>query len=58
MKSRIIILLLAILFFSSCGASMTVCECLKDDGSHKKECDELGNSMSTEEMRREISKCK
>jgi len=58
MKSRIIILLLAFVFFSSCGTSMTVCECLKDDGSHKKECDKLGNSMTEAEMRSEIAKCK
>jgi hypothetical protein len=45
-------------FLFSCGSKMTVCECLKDDGSHKKECDDLGNKMSSSEMREEIAKCK
>ncbi len=39
-------------------SKMTVCDCLKDDGTHKEECDELGNSMSEAEMSREIAKCK
>ena len=51
-----------ILFFtltlSSCSSKMSVCDCLKDDGTHKKECDKWGNSMTEEEMSREISKCK
>jgi len=48
----------AILILSGCGSKMTVCDCLKDDGSHKKECDDLGNKMSTSEMSEEIAKCK
>lgn len=45
---------------TSCGSKskkISVCECLKDEGSHKQECDELGNSMSSSEMNEEISKC-
>lgn len=45
-------------FLLSCGNKVTVCDCLKDDGSHKKECDELGNKMSSSEMRREMAKCR
>ena len=44
--------------FSNCGSKVTICDCLKDDGSHKKECDKLGNSMTSAEMNREIAKCK
>ncbi len=51
-------ILFASLILSSCGSKMTVCDCLKDDGSHKKECDKLGNSMTSQEMNREMSKCK
>ena len=43
---------------NSCGSKVTVCDCLKDDGTHRKECDKLGNSMSESEMSREIAKCK
>lgn len=39
-------------------SKMTVCDCLKDDGTHKKECDELARSMSEAELSREIAKCK
>jgi hypothetical protein len=46
------------LLLTSCGSKMTVCDCLKDDGSHKKECDDLGNSMSSSEMREELANCK
>jgi len=46
------------LMLSSCGSQITVCECLKDDGSHKEECDELGNSMSSSEMFEAMAKCK
>ena len=31
----------AILILSGCGSKMTVCDCLKDDGSNKEECDNL-----------------
>jgi hypothetical protein len=51
-------LFFASLMLSSCGSKMTVCECLKDDGANKKECDELGNSMSASERSAEIDKCK
>ena len=51
-------ILFASLILSSCGSKMTVCDCLKDDGSHKKECDDLGNKMSSSEMREEMAKCK
>jgi len=51
-------ILFASLILSSCGSKMTVCDCLKDDGSHKKECDDLGNKMSSSEMREEKAKCK
>ena len=50
-------ILFASLILSSCGSKMTVCDCLKDDGSHKKECDDLGNKMSSSEMSREMAKC-
>jgi len=43
---------------TGCESDITVCECLRDDGTHKKECDRLGNSMTDEEMSREIKKCK
>ena len=46
------------LLITSCGSKLTVCDCLKDDGKHKKECDKLGNSMSESEMSRAIAKCK
>ena len=46
------------LLLTSCGSKMTVCDCLKDDGSHKKECDDLGNSMSSSEMIEELANCK
>jgi hypothetical protein len=58
MKSRLLFVLFATILFASCGTTMTVCDCLKDDGSHKKECDELGNSLSETEMSKEIAKCK
>jgi hypothetical protein len=51
-------ILFASFIMTSCGSKVTVCDCLKDDGSHKKECDDLGNSMSSAEMRREMAKCK
>ena len=51
-------ILFASLILSSCGSKITVCDCLKDDGSHKKECDDLGNKMSSSEMRDEMAKCK
>jgi hypothetical protein len=51
------VILFASLVLFSCGSKMTVCECLKDDGSHKKECDDLGKKMSSSEMREEIAKC-
>ena len=56
----LVVLLITTFVFSSCGSNskkISVCECLKDDGSHKKECDDLGNSMSSSEMDEEISKC-
>ena len=56
--SKIILATVVITMFSNCGSKVTICDCLKDDGSHKKECDKLGNSMTSEEMNREISKCK
>lgn len=43
--------------FQSCSSNVTVCQCLKDDGSHKEECDELGNSLTEEEMSNEMNKC-
>ncbi len=52
------VILFASLIIISCGSKMTVCDCLKDDGSHKKECDNIGNSMSSSEMREEMAKCK
>ncbi|MEN9399008.1 MAG: hypothetical protein RL632_109 [Bacteroidota bacterium] len=42
---------------NSCSSDITVCECLKDDGSHKEECDELGRSMTEEELSREMNAC-
>ena len=51
-------IIFASFILTSCGNSMTVCDCLKDDGSHKKECDKLGNSMTSQEMNREMSKSK
>ena len=59
---KLILFFGAILFTSfilvSCGNSMSVCDCLKDDGSHKEECDKLGNSMTSQEMSTEMSNCK
>lgn len=56
------VLIPVVLFVSTiligCGSKVTVCQCLKDDGSHKAECDKLGNSMSSSEMNREMAKCK
>lgn len=52
------VLLFALLILTECGSKITVCDCLKDDGSHKKECDDLGNNMSESEMASEIAKCK
>ena len=51
-------ILFSTLIITSCGSKMNVCDCLKDDGSHKKECDDLGNSMSSSEMREEMTKCR
>jgi hypothetical protein len=51
-------LFLSGILLTGCGSDITVCECLRDDGTHKKECDRLGNSMTDEEMSREINKCK
>jgi hypothetical protein len=51
-------LFLSVTLLTACGSDITVCECLRDDGTHKKECDRLGNSMTDEEMSREINKCK
>jgi hypothetical protein len=51
-------LFLSVTLLTGCGSDITVCECLRDDGTHKKECDRLGNSMTDEEMSREINKCK
>ena len=51
-------LIFASLLFAGCGDSVTVCDCLKDKGSHKKECDKLGNSMTSAEMSRETAKCR
>jgi hypothetical protein len=48
----------SLISFANCGSKITVCDCLKDDGSHKKECDKLGNSMTTNEMNKAIAKCK
>lgn len=48
----------AALIFIGCGSDVTVCDCLRDDGTHKKECDRLGNSMTDEQMSSEIRKCK
>ena len=50
--------LFASIILTSCGSKMTVCDCLKDDGSHKKECDDLGNSLTSSERSKEIDKCK
>jgi len=36
----------------------TICDCLKDDGTNKKECDDLGNRLSKAEIDSEIDKCK
>ena len=61
MKKRITIFgvfFLASVMLANCGSKMTVCDCLKDDGANKKECDELGNSMSASERSAEIDKCK
>ena len=44
------------LILASCGG-VTVCDCIKDDGSHKKECDELGNSLTEQEFYDELGKC-
>jgi len=58
---KITTLLVVIVFSiaaSNCGRKMTVCECLKDDGSHKADCDRLGESMSSDEIRREMAKCR
>ena len=51
-------ILFASLILSGCGSKMTVCDCLKDDGSNKEECDNLGNSLSSSEMSEEFAKCK
>ena len=51
-------MLFASIMLMSCGSKTTVCDCLTDDGRHKKECDELGNRMSPYEMNKEIAKCK
>jgi len=51
-------MLFASVMLMSCSHQPTVCDCLTDDGSHKKECDELGNRMSPDEMNKAIAKCK
>ena len=56
--SKIILLIVVIATFSNCGSKVTICDCLKDQGAHKKECDKLGNSMTSDEMNRAIAKCK
>jgi hypothetical protein len=54
----IMFLIICPLLLISCSSDVTVCDCLKDDGTHKRECDRLGNSMTEEEMSREIRKCR
>lgn len=56
-KGISLVFALMMLVAGGCGPKITVCECLKDDGAHKEECDELGNSMTEAEMSREIAKC-
>lgn len=60
-KVRIILMCIVLVasfsFLHSCSSDITVCECLKDDGSHKDECDELGRSMTEEELSREMNAC-
>lgn len=48
---------LTLICLQSCSSGITVCECLKDDGSHKEECDELGNSMTNEELTDAMNEC-
>ncbi len=57
MKILFPIVVLMSFILIGCGSKVTVCQCLKDDGSHKTECDKLGNSMSSSEMRNEMAKC-
>ncbi|MEY4594876.1 MAG: hypothetical protein RIQ47_1286 [Bacteroidota bacterium] len=52
------VIMLASLIHTGCGSTMTICDCLKDDGSHLEECDELAKSMTSSERREEIAKCK
>jgi hypothetical protein len=58
LKFLIPVVLLVSTILIGCGSKVTVCQCLKDDGSHKVECDKLGNKMSSSEMNREMGKCK
>jgi len=50
--------MLAFIMLLGCGPNLTVCDCLKDDGSHKQECDELGESMSSDEINKALIQCK
>jgi hypothetical protein len=52
------ILVSSTIIFSSCGDSMTVCECLRDNGSNKRECDRLAEKLTPAELNREMAKCK
>ncbi|MEJ6756863.1 MAG: hypothetical protein QNK78_07595 [Crocinitomicaceae bacterium] len=51
----------AMLFISlitaSCGDSVTVCECLKDDGSKKEQCDALAEDMTDAELSSAMDDC-
>lgn len=52
------VIVFSMVFLSSCGDSVTVCECLRDDGSHKRECDKLAEKLTPAELAREMAKCK
>lgn len=49
-------MLLATSVLTSCGG-MTVCDCIKDDGSHKTECDELAKNLTETQLVEELGKC-
>ena len=38
---KIILATVVITMFSNCGSKVTICDCLKDDGSHKKDSEEI-----------------
>jgi hypothetical protein len=50
-------ILLATSVLTSCGGGMTVCDCIKDDGSHKTECDELAKNLTEAQLLEELGKC-